>query len=71
MKIVVTSWPLSVSKEESFKICQKNKILIDNIIKYSKELKEQNIETFDIIDNIIITEKGYFGAFFEEDLKKC
>lgn len=69
-KIVITFLPLTKSKEEVFGIVKRSKLLINTICKYSKELKRAGIEVYERHVNIIHTERGYYCAFFEEDLEE-
>jgi len=43
--------------------------LIESILDYADELKENNVEIFKHDKNIIATSDGYFCAFYERDLK--
>ena len=51
-----------------FAMCQHDTELIDAIKNTSDKLKTEGIETFIQKDNIIATDKGYYCAFYEEDL---
>jgi hypothetical protein len=67
--IVITFCPLETDKDEVFKTAQEDKILIDAIKNFSRELSNNGIETFTQKHNIIVTEKGYYFAFYKKDLK--
>lgn len=67
-QVVITSLPLSVNKNEVFTMAKKDKILSESIISFSKILARDGIETFHRDQNIIVTEKAYYMAFFESDL---
>lgn len=58
--------PLSNKYEDVEKAMIDDPIL-NNEIKYrSKELAKENIETFKIEKNVIVTEKGYYIALYEK-----
>ena len=68
--IIITSWTLDRNHEESFKMTNDDKFLNDAIEKYYKQILEpDDVEVFFKNKNIIVTEKGYFGAFYLKDLK--
>lgn len=68
--IVITSWGLKIGHDESFKMVDDDKFLNDAIEKYYKQILElEDVEVFYKNKNIIVTEKGYFGAFYLKDLK--
>jgi hypothetical protein len=68
--IVIVSCPLSMDKNKVFKLLQDDKELVDAINSYSKYIKtNDDIETFNNISNIIITENGYNIAVYGEDIK--
>lgn len=66
--IVITSCPLSVKKEEIFKMATPDSLLESAIKAYSKKMTQKGLETFEHYQNVIITEKGYFMAFYQSDL---
>lgn len=43
--------------------------LIESILDYADELKENNVEIFKHDKNIIATSSGYYCAFYERDLR--
>jgi hypothetical protein len=67
--IIITHCPLKTNKDEVFLMIKEDESLIYEIKKYSKELLNDNIETFEQRCNIIVTERGYYCAFYENDLK--
>jgi len=68
--IVITSCPLSTNKNEVFAMAKNDKQLVDVIGIFGKGIKKsEDIETFFQKDNIIVTNKCYFCAFFEDDLE--
>jgi len=69
-KIVITYLPLSKDKEEVFSIVKRSRLLINAICQYSKELKRAGVEVYERRVNIIYTEKGYYCAFFEDDVNQ-
>lgn len=68
-KIVYTYLPLTKEKEEVFSIAKRSKLLINAICEYSKELKRAGVEVYERYVNVIHTERGYYCAFFEDDLE--
>lgn len=67
-RIIITHCEITADKEKIFKMSKNNPILIDAIIKFSKKVADK-IETFERKDNIIVTEEGYYFAFYENDLR--
>lgn len=67
-KIIITTCPINTDKDEVFAMCKNDAKLIDAIKLQSVRLKAEGIETFIQKDNIIATDKGYYCAFYEEDL---
>lgn len=67
--IAITTMPVSVPAEEAFDCAIKDRDLIDSICKYSDKLRGEGVEVFKRVDNVIATEKGYFVAWYEEDLR--
>ena len=67
-KVVITHCPLSINSEEVFSMASEDKILIESINRFSNELLEKGIEIFDRNSNIIVTEQGYYCAFWDDDL---
>lgn len=61
--------PLSVPLEEVEAVLTDDPLLHHAIKEYSKELAKDNIETFKIDRNMIITEEGYKIAFRESDME--
>ena len=70
MKLVLKlSGALSIPKDEIMKMQNKDPLLLQAIELYKKELFDENIEVFEEIDNILITEKGYYCMGFLEDFE--
>lgn len=69
-KIIVMTAKLNQSKDLVIKGAKLDEPTLTKITTdYSnKLLDEQNIETFEQINNILITEKGYYILFFEDML---
>lgn len=61
--------PLSVPLEEVEAVLVDDPLLHHAIKEYSKELEKDNIETFKIDRNMIVTEDGYKIAFRESDME--
>jgi len=69
--IVITHMPLSIDKEEAFSMSKKDTNLefaIKNFKGYSLDV-DDNIEVFEQKDNMLVTNNGYYYAFYEEDLE--
>lgn len=71
-KVVITHLSPDKPKEEVYKIVKRSRVLINGIIQYVKELKQtdDDLEVIERNVNIILTNKGYYCAFFESDMKK-
>ena len=67
-RIVIVQFGLNNEAEKVFSFCKDNKDLETAITKVEKDLMKQNIEIYNRRQNIIATENGFFGAFFESDL---
>ncbi len=67
--IVITKMPISVPGERAFKSRIADRILINAIVEYRKELEKKGVEIFERVDNIIATEEGYYFAFYEKDFE--
>lgn len=65
-KIVIKHYLLKSDKDVVFKTAVKDDKLIDFIEKKKEKLREENIETFNQVDNIIVTEIGYFVAVYDK-----
>lgn len=63
---VINHYPLSKDKEEVFKSIIDDDDLSKIIEDYKENLAKNDIETFDTIKNIIVTEEGYFCATWDE-----
>lgn len=71
-KVMVSFYhsPLSVPLEEVEAVLVDDPLLHHAIKEYSKELEKDNIETFKIDRNMIVTEEGYKIAFREGDMEQ-
>ena len=67
--IAITSLPLSVSFEEAIECCVDDLGLRRGIIEYRKVLEQEGAEIFTRHKNMLSTNKGFYFAFFEDDLK--
>lgn len=67
-RIVITHCPLETNKDEVFKMAKEDKDLEDTIKEQSRIHSLKGIETFERVHNIIVTEDGYYCAFYEDDL---
>ena len=45
-----------------------DKILTEKMLEFSNKLKKDNIETFKIDKNMIVTEKGYNFCIYSDDI---
>jgi hypothetical protein len=70
-KIVVANWKYSDLEPISPELF-KEELELNNAINryYDTELKPKNIELYVSNKNIIVTENGCYGAFYEKDLTK-
>ena len=66
--IVICQLPLSVKPEIAFKGTAADSHLVRAIVDYRKDLEKQNIEVFKRVNNVIVTEQGYYIAFYQKDL---
>lgn len=67
-KIVITHCPLNVDKDSINNMVQNNELLTNAIKSVSEKLSDNGIEIFSYLENLIVTENGYYFAFFEKDL---
>lgn len=68
--IVITHCPLkAITEKELFAMSKTDKELIDAINRKKSVLEQEGIEIFGQEKNSIVTENGYYFAFFEEDLE--
>jgi hypothetical protein len=66
-RIVLTELPLTKNKDEVFGIANKDKGLVQAIVKYRKELVGKGVEVWERKENILVTELGYFFAMYADD----
>ena len=66
--IVIGTWPLSIPAEKSFMTIKEDPVLEAHIIEHAKGLGP-GIEVFERRHNIIVTEAGYFGAFYSDQVE--
>lgn len=69
--VAITTLPITTPKDDAFGCSVSDRTLIDCICKYSDHLRKEGVEVFARKDNVIATEKGYFCAFYEEDLRNA
>ena len=67
--ILITCIELSYPKEDVFDMADNNYLLLTAIGNVKTDLEQKGVEIWDQKDNIIVTEKGYICAFFEEQVK--
>lgn len=67
--ILIATIELSNSKDEVFALVDNNPLLITAIEGTKTGLVEKGVEIWDQKDNIIVTEAGYYCAFFEDQVK--
>lgn len=67
--VAITSWELSTDADTSFSMIDDDIVLSDSIDEYFVEyLLPKGIEIFEKKGNIIVTENGYYGAFYDDQL---
>jgi len=67
-EIVITYCRLNVSKDYVNDMIKYDEDLITAIKDFSENLSNDDIEIFSYTGNSIVTENGYYFAFFEDDL---
>ncbi len=69
-RIIITKW--SISEAFDYPDTIKNDPKLIKAIKrhYKNELAPKNIELFERRNNVIATDSGTYGAFYESQLKK-
>lgn len=65
---MIGTWPLSVPAEESFSIATEDPVLEEHINEHIRNLGSK-IEVFDRRHNIVVTDAGYFGAFYSDQVE--
>jgi hypothetical protein len=68
--VAITNLPLTVAKEEAYKNAVHDRRLIGIMVEYRKTLEGQGIEVFKRKENILVTEKGYYMAFYKDELQE-
>lgn len=69
-KILITHLPLDKDKEEVFALVRRDRVFINSICEYAKELRKKGIKVYERKVNIIRTNAGYFMAWDEQYLKE-
>ena len=68
--VAITSWELSTDAETSFSMVNDDIVLSDSIDEYFVEyLLPKGIEMFEKQGNVIVTDDGYYGAFYDDELE--
>ena len=67
--VVITQFSLTYTADRVFSYIKEDKELVDAITNVKNTLKKQGVEVFEQNHNIIATDKGYYGAFWEKDLE--
>lgn len=67
-RIVITQFALSYQADKVFSYVTKDEKLVKAITNVKVKLEKQSVEIFEQRDNIIATDKGYYGAFWESQL---
>lgn len=67
--VVVTKMPLTVKMEDAYACSSNDKILVNSICEYRKQIEREGKEVFARHDNVIVCEDGYYFAFYEDDLR--
>lgn len=68
-EIIITHCPLNSIPEDIFKMAKDDAKLVKAIQEYGDRLKERDVEIFENRQNIIVTDKGFYLAFYESDLE--
>ena len=68
--ISVIEVPLNQNKESVSGLYREHRQLVESICMYRKDLEKRGIEIFERWGNIIATEKAYFIALFDEELRQ-
>ena len=69
--IAITYCPLEIGIEEALKIVVKDDEYLNNAINITREKKTgEGVEIFSQNHNMIITEEGYYFAFYVKELEK-
>jgi hypothetical protein len=66
--IVVLELPLSENSETLFALAYKDEVLNAFVDSIQEEFAEKKEECWQRKDNILVTERGYFLTFYEDDL---
>lgn len=66
-KINIYPLPLSADAKTVFSTAKSDIKLIEAINKERDRLIEEGVEIFEQKDNIIVTERGYFAAFYDKE----
>lgn len=67
-RIAVIRMPDKITEDVAWSMVVDDRLLIDTICKYSKELRDNGIKIYERRSNVISTEAGYFFAIREEDM---
>jgi len=66
--IVITTEPIDRPADKMFECAVDDHDLSNAICKYADALRRSDIEVFKRVKNIIATDKGYYFAWYEEDV---
>lgn len=69
MNIIITKIGLDIPTKDAYLMVKDNHELSKAISEYGKELEGKNIEIFKKEKNMLITEDGYYFAFFQSDVR--
>ena len=69
-EILIVSTGLDSKYDNVIKSASDDKYLVENINKYRKMLETNNIDIFKQVDNVLVTENGYFLAIYADAVDK-
>lgn len=67
-KIIITHTPITTPLKAALSVRKSDRDLVEAICEYRKKIETQDCEIFKRYDNILVTESGYFYAFYEGDV---
>lgn len=66
-EVSIMKIPIKTPKEVAFEMCMDDRILINAICEYRKQLEKADVEVFYRKENVIACEDGYYFAMYEKD----
>ena len=67
-KILITLASLEEDKDKMFTLIRDDEQLIRAIDVFARDLVTKGVEIFDRQKNVLVTEEGYYMAFYEKDV---